>query len=115
VRRAVLAALPAALIAYAVGLSLPSSVEPAPVVPPARCSWVSHDGNYSEFCIRYIPALGRYEDPPQFVPADFARLYPPGVDAEPHAFRATVAVILFALLFVGLSAVLRIVSRRQPG
>jgi hypothetical protein len=114
VRRAVLAALPAALIAYAVGPSLPSSIEPAPVHPD-KCSWVIHDGSYSEFCIRYIPALGRYELPPRDVPADFARAYPPGGDPEPHAFRATVAVILFALLFVGLSAALSIASRRRPG
>ena len=38
---------------------------------PPRCSTATGVG---DFCINYVPELGRYEVPPAGVPADFARV-----------------------------------------
>jgi hypothetical protein len=108
---ALVIALPAALVAAcAVALSLPPA---PPVYPPEVCSWVSHDGNVSEFCIQWNPALGRYNDPPPGVPADFATNMTRSATrtAQPDTTQFAVAAVVFTLVFIGLWAVLSIISR----
>ena len=98
------AAVLAALIAVAAVAAIPSSA-----AHPPRCSWATGVG---DFCIHFVPALGRYELPPPGVPADMARVDPAEArmpDARPY-MALSIFVGLMGLMWAALA-----LTRRMKG
>ncbi len=97
-RKFVLASAAAILVALAVVAFVETTV-----IYPERCmSYPTVDGvptQPGQFCIRYAPALGRYELPPAGIPADISRVDPTTSGAENVEIVAGVSA--FAATFLG--------------
>lgn len=97
VRRLVVATVPAFVVALAIVAMLPPNV-----LYPDRCStYPTANGvpiHPGEFCIRYDPALGRYEVPPAGVPADSSRF---ATDtSRPDDVRLVAGAVAFGVALV---------------
>ena len=98
VRRLVVAAAAATLVALAVV----EFVEPTVVYPDRCMSYPTVDGvptHAGQFCIRYVPLLGRYELPPEGIPGDVSRALPDGMSGSDNVRLA--GVLAFAAAFLG--------------
>jgi hypothetical protein len=85
-----LAVIPALLVAGAVAWSLPANV-----VYPDYCATSSISG---AFCIRYDPAIGRYENPPAEVPTDVSQFLT--ATARPDEIRLKIGAVAFGLSLI---------------
>jgi hypothetical protein len=99
-------------------------VLPANVLYPDECSaYPTANGvptQPGQFCIRYDPALRRYEVPPAGVPADISRLAT--VTARPDDVRRVAGTIAFGAAFVVIWSLVALALRvsqswrsRRPG
>lgn len=101
----------AGAVATVVALAMVSAL-PDAVAYPDRCSaYPTVDGvptHPGQFCLHYVPAIGRYENPPAGIPADISRVDPTpgglegvrivaGIFAFYVAFLATWLVIPFVI------------------
>ena len=100
-RRFGLAVAFAAVVAVASVAAIPSS---AP--HPPRCSWATGVG---DFCLQYVPALGRYELPPPGIPADMTLVDP--ADSRTSDARPLMALSIFVGLLGLMWASLTLASR----
>jgi hypothetical protein len=109
VRRLVLGAAAASLVALAVVGFVETTV-----LYPERCmSYPTADGvptHPGQFCIRYVPALGRYELPPAGIPADVSRAHPTMSGSD--NVRLAAGVLAFAVAFLGTWWLIGSIQRR---
>jgi hypothetical protein len=76
---------------------------------PPRCGTVTP--GIGSFCVNWNPGLGRYENPPPGVPADFSRALPE--DLASVDFRPSLAVEVVVVTVPALWLLLRLVQRRR--
>lgn len=106
-------------LAIATGLALVVALAlvkllPASLLYPEYCSsWPSANGvpiHPGQFCISYDPSLGRYETPPNEVPADVASFAT--VTARPDNFRAAYGLATFGIVLIVTWSLTSIAGRR---
>jgi|SRR5450759_352453 hypothetical protein len=102
-----------------VGLAIAVAVAPVVwrsvyAVHPPLCSWAS---NYGDFCVEWNPELGRYNPPPDGIPADFSRPDPfRDAPQDPLVPAAMIFMVSTGLTWLTLTAIgrLALLLRRPP-
>src|SRR5438094_3392902 len=103
--RAAAAAIGAGIAAVALAVILWPNLF---AVHPPRCSWAS---DYGDFCVTWNDDLGRYNPPPDGIPADFSRPEPTR-DAPRNPWIPAAAILLVVASFTWLGT--RAILARRP-